>query len=120
MQDLYVAIFRDVMHALADGFGYVIASLVGALVALTFSVPGEFPDIYYIGTILVALVGAVLIALLRRGIDSTVRPSEADDGSRSLEADDVIERLDAIGRELEGVRGDVKELQKPWWRRRTR
>lgn len=108
------------MHALADGFGYVIASLVGALVALTFSVPGEFPDTYYIGTMVLALVGAVLIALLRRGIDSTIRVSEADDRSRGSEAEDVMKRLEAIGQELEGVRSDVKELRKPWWRRRTR
>lgn len=56
-------------------FGYVIASLVGALVALSFSSP-ELPAWCCIGIIMRALVGAVTIALLRRGIDeASVRGS---------------------------------------------
>lgn len=119
VQDVHMSIFRDVMHAFADGFGYVIASLVGALVALTFTVPGDFPDIYYIGTIVIALVGAVVIAILHRAIDSTIRVSDCDEGPGDQQFDAVIKRLEEIDRRLKSVQGDAKELRKPWWKRRA-
>lgn len=80
---------KNVLNALADGFGYVIASLVGALVALSFSLPEPIPEWYYIGTITVALAGAVVIALLRRGLDEALPVRIEEENPREGQHDDV-------------------------------
>lgn len=112
---------KNVLNALADGFGYVIASLVGALVALSFSLPEPIPEWYYIGTITVALAGAVVIALLRRGIDEALPVRIEEENPREGQHDDVGEYVDAKHREvmadLHVVKAELQELRRPWWRR---
>ncbi|HEX7350041.1 hypothetical protein [Brachybacterium sp.] len=130
-----MGILKDMLHALVDGLGYVITSLVGALVALTFSTQDHIPEWFYAMTIGIAVVGAVVIALLRRGFQRTLPESRThgelldermdaiDLRLRELE-EEVIETGSAVQSaqlevlaELRAVRKEVQDLDTPWWRR---
>lgn len=112
---------RGVFHALIDGFGYVIASLVGALVALTFSTSEPIPEWYYIVTIVFAVAGAVAMTILRRGIDVTFPPLARNDDVREAARQALRENTDSKHREvmaeLEEIRCELGQLRSPWWRR---
>ena len=112
---------RDVFHALIDGFGYVIASLVGALVALTFSTSEPIPEWYYIVTMIFAVAGAVVMTILRRGIDVTFPSLASNDDVREAVTQALRENSDSKHREvmaeLEEIRCQLDQMRSPWWRR---
>lgn len=111
---------RDIFYAVTDGFGYVIASIVGALVALTFSTDESFPNWYYIMTIMIALIGAVVIAILRRGVQYAFPRTPDYTSCPDVSIDEIGEAIcvshGEVIAELRALRAELGEMRRPWWR----